>query len=727
MFGLWLLAAESYAEPSGHAKMLELLREIRDRSSGEHFYLAGSEARELRERFEALRTDGPPLVRWELLLKLGEAEQTLGREQEAIDLFTEAYRILSPLRDDIAPLWINRLLFRLGMAHLRMAETRNCALRHSGEACILPIRGGGIHLDQAPSRLAIRFLTEAVEHAPPRSEAYFSARWLLNIAYMTVGKYPKGVPAELLIPIESFASDELFPRFENVSHHAGLSTFSLAGGAVASDFDMDGHLDLLVSSLDPAGQLRLFINDEDGTFTERTDTANLTGLFGGLNLVQADYDNDGDDDVLVLRGGWMASKGRHPNSLLRNNGDGTFTDVTFETGLGEVHYPTQTASWADYDNDGDLDLYIGNETTPELPEAPSQLFENRGGTFVDVASRAGVTNDRFAKSVIWGDYDADGFPDLYVSNIHGENRLYRNNGNRGNGGDGAFTDVALELAVAGPEVSFPAWFWDFDNDGALDIYVATYDVHIGQLAAFHLGLPYLHEMAHLYRGDGRGGFENVAEEMNLVKPNAPMGANFGDLDGDGYLDFYLGTGFPPYQSLMPNVMYRNQGGERFADITSVGGFGHLQKGHAVVFADFDRDGDMDVFEQLGGFFAGDRFHDALYENPGIEGGWISVTLTGDGSNRSAIGTRIRVRVRENGLERDIYRYVNGGGTFGGNPLERMIGLGAAESIDSLQVYWPRSGKHQVFRDVPMGSRLHVRENWDEVLVVEEVARGGRSR
>ena len=210
------------------------------------------------------------------------------------------------------------------------------------------------------------------------------------------------------------------PRFANIAPALGLDTFDMCGGAVADDFDNDGYLDIVVSTWDTRGQIRYFRNNRDGTFTERTAEAGLLGLYGGLNMVQADYDNDGDVDLLVLRGAWLRANGRHPNSLLRNDGQGTFTDVTFDAGLGEAHYPSPTAAWGDYDNDGDLDLYVGNETSRALV-APSQLFRNNGdGTFTDVAEAAAVMNYRYAKAAVWGDYDGDGLQDLYVSNYRGE-------------------------------------------------------------------------------------------------------------------------------------------------------------------------------------------------------------------------------------------------------------------------------------------------------------------
>ena len=277
----------------------------------------------------------------------------------------------------------------------------------------------------------------------------------------------------------------------------------------------------------------------------------------------------------MLRGAWFAGEGRHPNSLLRND-DGVFVDVTFAAGLGEQHYPTQTAAWADYDNDGDLDLYVGNEHLPD-PEASarSQLFRNAGdGRFTDVAEVAGVAVEAFVKGVTWGDYDADGHPDLYVSVLGGPNRLFHNEG------DGTFRDVAAQAGVQGPQQSFPVWFWDFDNDGDLDLYVSSYkgDVDgVAFVAASALGIEGPWEVAKLYKGDGRGGFRDVAASVGLERLHLPMGSNFGDLDNDGYLDFYLGTGYPDYEALMPNVLYHNRGGVRFADVTVPAGLGHLQK------------------------------------------------------------------------------------------------------------------------------------------------------
>ncbi len=729
VLGILLTGAAPPDQQKGHRKMVSLLSRIAARSHDENIWLGDREVRIKRRRLQKLGPFASPESRWRGHFEVGTLELRLGNEAVAIEHLTKSYKLLGRVGQRLPEGWDDHTLFELGVAYLRMGETQNCCLRHNPESCILPIRGGGLHTDKTGSRKAIELFTELLARPGIDIRMQHKTQWLLNIAYMTIGGYPDDVPDAHRIPPEVFESDQPFPRFENVATRVGLDSFNLYGSAVIDDFDGDGYLDVFTTTFDPDDRIHLFRNERDGTFTDRTVEAGLAGLYGGINTVQADYDNDGDVDLYVLRGAWMADGGRHPNSLIRNNGDGTFTDVTFDAGLGEIHYPTQTAAWADYDNDGDVDLYVGNEHSMGFStelysgtggsrriEAPCQLFRNNGdGTFTDVAAEAGVENFRFVKGVVWGDYDGDRWPDLYTSVLGGPNRLYRNNG------DFTFTDVAPRLGVTEPAASFPVWFWDFDNDGALDLYVPSYQGTkdaVGAVAATYLGLGVSLDMPRLYRGNGRGGFEEVAAERNLTKFLLPMGANFGDLDNDGYLDFYLGTGYPDYEALMPNVMYRNVEGRYFADVTAAAGMGHLQKGHAIAFADLDNDGDQDVFEQMGGILPGDRYSDALFENPGFGNHWIAVRLVGVRSNRSAIGARIRAIVEQDGSSRSIYRHVNSGGSFGSNPLRQTVGLGRAARIRRLEIDWPATGLTQTFEDVPVDRLLRIVEGADEFETIE---------
>ena len=374
-----------------------------------------------------------------------------------------------------------------------------------------------------------------------------------------------------------------------------------------------------------------------------------------------------------------------------------------QTGLADSNYPTQTAAWGDYDLDGDLDLYVGNEPLGGQP-SPSQLFRNNAdGTFSEVAAAAGVENRRFAKAVLWGDVDNDRYPDLFISNLNEENRLYRNQMN------GTFVDITEQAGLAGFPHSFPAFFWDVDNDGNLDLFVASYLTATDLLAQKYLGQEVQETLARLYRGDGKGKFRDAAQQWNLDEPTFAMGVNFGDLDNDGYLDFYLGTGDIDFRHLVPNKMYHNRDGRRFEDVSYSGGFSHLQKGHAVVFADFDMDGDPDIFQEMGGAYQGDKYSDAYYENPGFGNHWLAVQVMGRQSNRSAIGVKLTARFREGENDRVVHRHVNSGGSFGANPLRQTIGLGAAQLVDRLEVFWPMTGKTQVFEDIAPNQVIRVTE------------------
>jgi len=681
--------------------MVERLRLIAAETPRVNFYLGEGSAQRVRNRAMALGPDASAVERWNALRKVAFHEQRLGNTEAAIEAH-QAACALERLEGEELPAAADDTRVELGVSFLRAGEQANCVARHTSRSCIFPIEKDGVHVDQAGSRAAIELFEEVLEDSPEN----LRARWLLNLGYMTIGGYPDDVPPRWLIDSDTFESDEEFPRFADTAGERGLDITSMCGGVIIDDFDGDDLLDIVVSDWDPSSRLRLFIGSGRGSFTDSTDAAGLEGISGGLNMMQADYDNDGHVDILVLRGAWLRGRGKHPNSLLRNLGDGRFVDVTFAAGLADENYPTQAAGWADYDNDGDLDLYVGNETSTAI-EAPCQLFRNNGdGTFTDVARKAGVANGGFAKGVAWGDYDGDRFPDLYVSNQSGPNRLFRNRG------DGTFEDVARELNVTGPSESFATWFWDVDNDGDLDLLVTTYVASLSPTVASYLGEPTDGELIHLYRGDGGESFESVGREMGLNKVSPVMGCNFGDLDNDGFLDFYLGTGYPGYDGLVPNLMYRNRSGKGFADVTSAGGFGHLQKGHGVAFGDLDGDGDQDVFIELGGAFPGDAFRNALFENPGNENHWIVVELAGTRSNRSAIGAQIRCAITEEGQERSIYRHVNSGGSFGANPLRQSIGLGRARKVDVLEIYWPTSELVQVVRDVEVDQRILVVEAAD---------------
>ena len=615
---------------------------------------------------------------------------SLGHLENAAPLFEEAYRNASGSEPD------QRVLEEaIGSIYLHRAS----AAEHVGDfpvssSFLFPTHPGAMHPNPGDLEKAIEYLSRAFRRDPSNLEI----RFLLNVAYMTAGTYPSGVPAEALIPPRVFASEEDLGLFVDVAPAAGVAQYGTSGGAIADDFDNDGLIDIVTSQVDDCAPLHFFHNNGDGTFSDRTAQAGLLDQTGGLNIIQADYNNDGCIDLLVLRGGWEFPRRL---SLLRNNCNGTFTDVTAESGLltkpiAAVH----SAAWADIDNDGNLDLFVANEN------APSQLFLNKGdGTFVDISRRAGIDRVAFSKGVVAADYDNDGYPDFYVSNFNGANFLYHNNG------DKTFTEVAAAAGVQFPRFSFATWFFDYDNDGWPDLFVTSDFRSVEESVRSYMKLPHKGETLKLYKNMRNGTFRDVTEEVGLDRIFMPMGAGFGDIDNDGYLDVYLGMGNPSFVSLLPNVLLHNQQGKRFADISASSGTGALAKGHGVAFADFNNDGDEDLFVEMGGAEAGDSYTSRLFVNPGGHGNdWITLRLVGVKSNRMAVGARISVSVQNEGRERrKICRTVGSGGSFGSSPFQQHIGLGKSARIESIDIWWPTSDTRQHFTGVQPNQFLEIRE------------------
>jgi len=638
------------------------------------------------------------------LLKAGLIEESL-KELDEIDAFVRQNGWTPE------PVLQATLLTQRAMCHLRTGETVNCQLNHNQDSCLFPLQGGGIHQLKAGSTAAKAVLLELLGKFP----GDLRARWLLNIACMTLGEYPDQVPARWLIPPERFASEYDIKRFPDVAPALGLAVDALSGGVVMDDFDHDGFLDLMVSSwgFKERDQLRVFRNNGDGTFTERTVQAGLQGMVGGLNLRQGDFNNDGFVDIIVLRGAWFGAQGHYPFSLLRNNGDFTFTDVTAQAGLIH-HKPTQSVAWFDYNGDGWLDLFFANEST-DGDDCPCELFRNNGdGTFTDVSAECGVDAIGFYKAVATGDFNNDGRPDLLLSNRMGPPKLLRNDGPAGADhsprAPWKFTDVAAAAGIDGPANGFPCWFFDYDNDGWEDLMITGYSIQdVGDIAADYMGRPTPAAKARLYHNNGDGTFTNVSRAMGVSKVIHAMGANFGDLDNDGWLDFYCGTGDPELATLIPNRMFRNDGGKHFQEVTSSGGFGMLQKGHAIAFGDIDNDGDQDVYSVVGGAVETDNFPNQLLLNPGHGNHWLKLQLEGVKTNRVAIGARVRVVVRENGAERSLYRIVGPGASFGANPLRLEVGLGQAADIVRVEVFWPVTGVTQIVTGLERDRAYHILE------------------
>ena len=573
------------------------------------------------------------------------------------------------------------------------------------------------------------------------------------------------------------------PQFDEVGHAAGIDfenryyppflsqplRFGMIrygpGGISAADYDNDGFYDLFI----PDGvESRLFRNRRDGTFEDVTAAAGLSGLDGVSVAVFADYDNDGFKDLFVSR------TFRH-NQLFHNRGDGTFEDVTARSGIGE-DCCTTVASWGDYDNDGFLDLYVGRYLDPrkKIPTTfyarngePNQLYHNNGdGTFTNVTEEAGVGDTGLCLGSTWGDYDDDGDADLYVVNDFGRSTLYRNDGG------GHFTDVTADAGALAYGAGMSASFGDYDNDGHLDLYTADIRSEHGWFAesptvgrymanswlqgVWKTDMPLyfqifrqsgtrfvevFKEMAsgnHLLRNRGDGTFEDVSWKSGANPLGWFWGSVFADFDNDGWLDIYSADGwvyndrgteieldflnnvvgsqaeyktgrfFDPkhfgrlsWHGWERNRHLRNRGDGTFQEIGRPAGTDLLTNSRGVAAADFWNRGVVDL-----AVAASAGRHALLRNEVGTRRSWLEVELAGTKSNRDGVGARVTVQAGGKRLTREV---AAGDGYASQSMLRLHFGLGGARRIDELTVRWPASGIVQRFRNVAAGRIVRITE------------------
>ena len=685
--------------------MQELLARMARRSNPiRNTYLNHARSRLFGEQVKQAATD---LDRLDPLIRQATELLAAGQSEEALSQFLAWDKLAKEVSPGLADHNQYLLQFHVALSHLRIGEQENCVENHTSASCIFPIQPEGAHRLTRGSESAVSVLELALRQFPDD----LAMRWLLNLAYMTLGGYPDEVPEDWLIPESFWASEVAIEPFPEVAAPAGLDVNALAGGVVADDLNGDGLLDILVTSWGLEDPPHYLENQGNGQFKDKTQEAGLQHLPGGLNMVSADYDNDGDVDIFVLRGAWLGSEGRLPNSLWQNNGRGQFEDVTHESGLLSMH-PTQTAVWADFNNDGWLDLFVGNESS-NRERHRCELFMSQGdGTFREVSRECGLQINAYVKGTAVSDLDHDGWLDLFISNEHGPNRLFRNQGSQpSKPGLVSFVDQSNSTGIGEPVHSFPCWFFDADQDGWDDLFVSGYRIkEVGEVIADYLGMPHNASKAKFYRNTGLGTFQDASASFGLDKVLHAMGSNYGDLNNDGFPDFYLGTGDPDLSTLIPNRMFLNQQGQRFGEVTHSGGLGHLQKGHGIAFADLDNDGDQDVYANMGGAVEGDAYRNALFLNPGFDNRWLKLSLQGIQSNRMGLGSRIEVKtLQEDGTKRSIYRAMGTGGSFGASPLRLELGLGKAKAIEGVVIHWHGSGLVQDVEGIQVDTWVTVTE------------------
>jgi hypothetical protein len=692
----------SVKQSAGTLKMIKILDSISRNANPEDFYLMNTARAELFKKKLGIEKD--PNKRVNLYFQYCVESLNAGNTDEAINVLKQVMSAMGITGENLTAQF--RLFFdQLAIAYMRKGELDNCAANHTPQSCIIPIQGGGIHKLTSGSEEAIEIYKLLLNKFPEDLQS----RYLLNIAYMTLGKYPAEVPKQWLIEPTIFSQNTGTIVLKDIGGNKGVDMNGISGSCVVEDLDNDGLLDIMASSYGLNDQIRYMHQMKDGSFKNETTSSGLVGITGGLNLIHADFNNDGFADFVILRGGWLGKNAKFPFSLIKNNGNNTFEDVTVNAGLYSPA-PTQTASWGDFNNDGWIDLFVAHENYP------CQLFINNKGKFRDVAPKYGLNFTTFAKGCVWGDINNDGFPDIYISALNAPNKLFLNKQGKVPG-ERLFTDISKAAGVEEPLYSFPTWFFDFDNDGWQDLFVSGYDTKRFSLVAEDaardmLGMPTLGELPRLYHNNGNNTFTDVSKAYGVNHVNYTMGCNFGDIDNDGWLDYYLGTGAPEFTSIIPNKLYHNLAGKKFEDITYATNTGHIQKGHGVAFADIDNDGDQDIYEVMGGAVEGDRFRNVLFENSSVTGNhWLKLKLEGSSANKAAIGARVRIKVKQiDGSFQNYYHVVNTGGSFGSQSLIVDAGIGKAVGIEEIEIQWPNIKQSKdIFTNILIDTEVKIKE------------------
>jgi hypothetical protein len=525
-------------------------------------------------------------------------------------------------------------------------------------------------------------------------------QWLLRIAVDQVKGPVPPLPKDSLIAMEDPAIDSANPpllSFQDVAFESGLKRLNGNGTCAWGDIDGDGDQDLIVAG---SGDFLTAYRNEDGHFTDATKEFALTGVPSGYSLNIVDYDNDGSLDLYMAMNGWNGPM----KNMLFHNEKGKFVNVSKASGLDDPGSGF-VSLWGDLDNDGWLDVVIANGVLKE-GSVPQIYRNNKNGTFTNVTTAAGLNEpaSHGAIGLALGDYDKDGCLDLFINGLNnGPNRLYRNDGNW------RFRDVTRKAGVMQPPHNgFVSFFLDYNNDGWPDL--LTTSLAPWDIVAEAMKQPpkTLHaDASRLFRNNGNGTFADVTYSARLYYPMGTMGAGVADLDNDGFIDLYFGTGDPQITRLEPNRFFRNNGDGVFTDLTRYVGFQRPgNKGHGVTFIDLDGDGDLEVFAQLGGHYPGDWAYNAFYRNlKGNQNHWLQVDLRGVKSNRFGVGAQLTLKTGD----LLVYREVKGSEGFGAtSPYRQHFGLGKAAKIDSLEVRWP-SGVKQVLNGLNTNQVIAITE------------------
>ena len=493
------------------------------------------------------------------------------------------------------------------------------------------------------------------------------------------------------------------PTFKNAIEESGIKSISYSRGIIWADYNNDDDIDLIIFGF----ETKFYRNNGDGTFIDMTKDSGLKKLKSSKAGLVGNFDDDNCPDLFVN----YLDSGINKQAFYKNNCNGTFTDSTQKANLKDSHYVLVGAAAADYNNDGLLDIYVADQGDvlhpPDYKAKPNTLYKNNGnGTFRDVTSEAGVMGfpkcpstrlpreggrlklkpgQEFKLSFqpIWFDYNNDGKIDLFITNDNGISPLYKNNGN------GTFRDATEEAGLCKVGTGMGVTVGDYNNNGYLDMYVTN----VGQ--------------DYFWENNGDGTFSEVSQINGTEdKLSLGWGTGFLDYDNDGYLDLHVVNGIAGEEKMaedMTDKLYKNNGREVFINVTENEGIMGDYPKESGALSDYNNDGFVDIVV-IPEAETEPRFR--LYQNQKNNNNWVSIKLIGTKSNIDAVGARIILKAGSLTQMREI---TMGSSFLGQNSLIQTFGLGKNNMIDSLDVIWP-GGNRQTLKNPGIKKLIIIEES-----------------
>lgn len=625
-------------------------------------------------------------------IELGKEYMRNGQYLEAIKQWKNCQSYANKYKLPLGPADLNTFTYNVALAQILGGDRDNRNAGVDNKLFTLPIPKG----IEVPHTEGYKAAVKLLESHLFKVSDDEDCKYLLNLAYMKLGKYPQKPFSGWRMSEDSFVDEMTIGTFREIASEIGLEAETQAGSIVVDDFDLDFDDDVLISSGGFNDSLRYFENIGNGQFVERTEDAGLSNIRGISNLSAGDINKDGLPDIYAMRGTYMGPFGKNGSlhDVVLLNRKGRFEDITPDH-MREWAAPTSMAFFRDMNMDGWLDIVAIPSTQQEGDQGVRVYYNNGKQDFTLAEDANGMEAKGDIAGAIITDFNQSSFQDSFYSIRKHQNKLYFNNGFVKKGApQGSIWDIeefsddeeVISIKDAGPCVVY-----DANNDGWVDfINFLNFDIppSIIMKEADPMNMKGATMTPHILVNNMGTGFIKHSLATGLDKTISVGGAAAADLNNDGTFDLILGSRCPTEMAPTQSRVFINLPAQGFKEVTTSSGMGTLYKVSAIAVSDFDKDGDNDIFMATGGNFPGERSPLLVYQNPGNDKKWLGIKLVGIRSTSSPSGIKVVINVQTDEGPQKIYYFYNIDSGFGQGSSMHVIGLNDIRSIDNVEVFWP---------------------------------------